>query len=583
MKNIAIDLQMALVMNLQAASTSTSTSTSTDDDFPLDLEVLQLTSDKSRAQAIMTLGQLYHRMAFSSSSPPKRKQQQHIRRISAGIFHRRESSDSITNIFTPSSRSSISGIDPGSLWTDTIPDKPISRRRMSAGNIMGRISATSTGARQLFTGQRHSTSKELDLEGSSSSRRGSYLPSPIAAELPEEIHNIDEDPEPTGLEMSGVLETEYEPQLSEIREQELSPDDWLMQNTAANNNNNNNNNNSEEPYNQWQQNPADEGEDNYRADSIISGQNDTVPKDEEEEEEDNVSRPQQTTSYKPESSSQYENPTSIPWPIITSSKRPYLPSEQNDYAGFCKGAWKLQLGLKKAFTIRSRPEKFKFTSLTLYWRCSKCNFEGGPVCNTTTTTTESIPTTNNNNNINRRRKSSTMYRLPFISSSSWPIDPSTTISSSSSSLTYTFDMSIHIHQPTGIKYRWTFLAKSHIPTKKTNTNNIMTRKKNQISNTNTESNTNTTTNTNNYNYTYACIFCTAKNHTTPAPNFPNLNIFMNHLYNSHRYMHCDRLSYPFPQIEVLLDRARCVVGRVANDFEDFDVNIPPTSPSSGLG
>ena len=28
----------------------------------------------------------------------------------------------------------------------------------------------------------------------------------------------------------------------------------------------------------------------------------------------------------------------------------FLPSEENKFAGFCKGAWKLQIGMKKAMT-----------------------------------------------------------------------------------------------------------------------------------------------------------------------------------------------------------------------------------------
>lgn len=52
-----------------------------------------------------------------------------------------------------------------------------------------------------------------------------------------------------------------------------------------------------------------------------------------------------------------------------------LPNEANQYAGFCKGAWRLQIGdRKKAMMERQRP--VGLYSATPYWQCSKCRFEG---------------------------------------------------------------------------------------------------------------------------------------------------------------------------------------------------------------
>ncbi|KAI9736337.1 MAG: hypothetical protein M1834_001223 [Cirrosporium novae-zelandiae] len=52
-----------------------------------------------------------------------------------------------------------------------------------------------------------------------------------------------------------------------------------------------------------------------------------------------------------------------------------LPSESNDFAGFCKGAWKLQIGAsKKALKLEYRPQGMY--NRIPYWRCSKCSFEG---------------------------------------------------------------------------------------------------------------------------------------------------------------------------------------------------------------
>lgn len=57
------------------------------------------------------------------------------------------------------------------------------------------------------------------------------------------------------------------------------------------------------------------------------------------------------------------------------SPKDLLPSEANQYAGFCKGAWRLQIGdKKKAMDERQRPGgMYKANS---YWQCAKCKFEG---------------------------------------------------------------------------------------------------------------------------------------------------------------------------------------------------------------
>lgn len=49
-----------------------------------------------------------------------------------------------------------------------------------------------------------------------------------------------------------------------------------------------------------------------------------------------------------------------------------------------------------------------------------------------------------------------------------------------------------------------------------------------------------------------------------APRFETLDAFMVHL-GEHRCMNA----------AALLERTRCVVGRVAGEDEDFDINIPP--------
>ena len=59
----------------------------------------------------------------------------------------------------------------------------------------------------------------------------------------------------------------------------------------------------------------------------------------------------------------------------TVNSKDLLPSETNKYAGFCKGAWKAQIGdRKKAMDERQRPGGMY--NATRYWQCSKCKFEG---------------------------------------------------------------------------------------------------------------------------------------------------------------------------------------------------------------
>ena len=59
----------------------------------------------------------------------------------------------------------------------------------------------------------------------------------------------------------------------------------------------------------------------------------------------------------------------------STGQKDLLPSEANKFSGFCKGAWRLQIGdKKKAMDECSRPDGMY--SVTRYWQCSKCKFEG---------------------------------------------------------------------------------------------------------------------------------------------------------------------------------------------------------------
>ena len=52
-----------------------------------------------------------------------------------------------------------------------------------------------------------------------------------------------------------------------------------------------------------------------------------------------------------------------------------LPSEHNNFAGFCKGAWRQQIGdRKRAMEERTRPGGMY--AAAKYWQCKQCKFEG---------------------------------------------------------------------------------------------------------------------------------------------------------------------------------------------------------------
>ncbi|OJJ50699.1 hypothetical protein ASPZODRAFT_236170 [Penicilliopsis zonata CBS 506.65] len=183
-----------------------------------------------------------------------------------------------------------------------------------------------------------------------------------------------------------------------------------------------------------------------------------------------------------------------------------LPSEENNYAGFCKGAGKLQLGVKKAFSICSRPTGMY--TYEWFWRCSKCSFEGP------------------------------LQRSPGRSSSS--------------SVLYTFNTEVRVHEATGIQYRWAFLAKSHVAIKTVFTG----------------------TETDHMQGAFGCLFCCVERRSA-TPVFGNLNAFMHHLA-AHREGSISGVT------ETIHDRIRCVSRRVAAKSENFDVNIPPGIAERGV-
>ncbi|KAJ5618826.1 hypothetical protein N7510_002810 [Penicillium lagena] len=172
----------------------------------------------------------------------------------------------------------------------------------------------------------------------------------------------------------------------------------------------------------------------------------------------------------------------------------WLPHADNQYAGFCKGAWKLHSGLRKAFRVHKEPGTGFYTQMS-WLRCSKCYYEA-------------------------------------------PVAPG------SSTHAPRFHDALRCHQLTGIRYRVVFLAKWHVSCKRNASLDVP----------------------NGTWGTFGCIFCSVA-HKMPAPTFGSLDVFLAHLAAEHRDLDAGRTA--------LLDRTRCIVGRVATAREDFDINIPP--------
>ncbi|EXJ84653.1 hypothetical protein A1O3_05323 [Capronia epimyces CBS 606.96] len=201
-----------------------------------------------------------------------------------------------------------------------------------------------------------------------------------------------------------------------------------------------------------------------------------------------------------------------------------LPSESN-LAGFCKGAVRTQLGgRKKGFSLEHNRKR---KGQAYFFRCTKCNFEGPAAVST------ALPS--GGRGAVKREK--------------------------------TFDTRVRMSEG-GIKYRWAFLAKSHVLNKATSSD------------------------LDNSTDVFGCYFCCAegaakgwvddtltaqlatlgsfgdrKTSANLTPIFTGLRAFLAHL-ETHR------TASRTPGL-VVANEMNCIIGRTADDREDFDLNLPP--------
>lgn len=249
------------------------------------------------------------------------------------------------------------------------------------------------------------------------------------------------------------------------------------------------------------------------------------------------SPPQTTSSQHSPSISILTNPfsrsTSLTHP---SSQLLTLPDESNSYLGFCKGAYKLQIGLpnKKAFGLQTRPAALYSTYTVQVWQCSKCSFEGPVVL----------------------------------------VNPPPAPGKKAAKPEKIFDPKLRT-SAAGIVYRWSFLAKSHVDSRGM---------------------TDGARDQEGHSDFFGCLFCCAEGArrgwldgsevaasgvggkrgsrslspttaTTGTPMFNGVDAFMHHLE-----MHRTPAGMPGYEMQ---GRMKCVVGRIADVGEEFDINLPP--------
>ena len=164
------------------------------------------------------------------------------------------------------------------------------------------------------------------------------------------------------------------------------------------------------------------------------------------------------------------------------------PCKDNNYWGFCKGAWDVREDIKKGLALRTMPLGMYNTKDI--WECRSCNFRGS---------THSI-----------------------------------THPSKKGKKEITIDSNIHTSK-SGVRYRWIFLAKSHV-------------KKKTPDSANDECN-------------YGCVICSVELKVTSI--FGNVETLMYHLHE-----HASDMAL------TTMKQTRCIVGRKAGKEEDWDINIP---------
>jgi hypothetical protein len=489
LKDIIINLHLTLLTNLQVAST---------DDDDLDLSALRNASDNCRVDAVMTLCQLYQRMSMEASMPtepipiaigsaeidPNRNQP-----LSYGISSNFGRQLSPQTYRRPNCH----------RHSNSEPHSPPTPSSMSSSHSSKKFNPLSwRGSSQR---QSRNPDEKVNTPLTPSSESGESYSGPGGAPLriptPGEVQELPGDDVPTSL-LAAV---------QSVKGQERGPSATGVQSDSEEITH------SRTRY--WLNNALSRGETSLgpsgyqilSGDSLSPGNSPSSastwsPRDQGgrscvldgwrgRDREDNSPGSLSSPIQGPPSVTSADSCTSSTQAPNTTAVDIFLPSKANNFAGFCKGAWKLQTGMKKAFETYVRPTGL-FNDKP-YWRCCKCLYEG-PV---------------------------------------W--------GKSSSKSSWTYDNRVRTHAATGIRYRWSFLAKSHVYSR------VIPESQDGSDG------------------SFGCIFCCVQQRAS-APIFGTLDSFMQHLLQ-----HRESPS----EMELLLYRVHYIVGRVAPLSEKFDVNIPP--------
>jgi hypothetical protein len=166
------------------------------------------------------------------------------------------------------------------------------------------------------------------------------------------------------------------------------------------------------------------------------------------------------------------------------------PCKPNNYWGFCKGAWTIREDVQKGLALRTQPSGLYNTREL--WECKSCSFKGS-------TFSAPHPT--------KKNKEITI------------VDPRIATSAS------------------GIRYKWIFLAKSHV---KKRANDSHTDESN-----------------------YGCVLCSLEDKVSSV--YGGVETLMNHI----------ALCHVADMSENTRRKARCIIGRMAGQNEtEWDINIP---------
>ncbi|KAJ5915684.1 hypothetical protein N7466_011617 [Penicillium verhagenii] len=110
-----------------------------------------------------------------------------------------------------------------------------------------------------------------------------------------------------------------------------------------------------------------------------------------------------------------------------------------------------------------------------------------------------------------------------------------------------YDDKVFLDKNTGIRFRWLFLAKSHMVTRSPNRGAL-----------------------GQYQGPFGCVFCPRERNTPTVP-FGTLDDLLQHIGATHRSL----------EPLVALQMTQCILGRVADPEEAFDINIPSFSTVKG--